>query len=50
MVRIIVGTLVNVGLGKIEPKYINDILKAKERAKASEKAPAHGLCLLELNY
>ncbi|MDU5545600.1 MAG: tRNA pseudouridine(38-40) synthase TruA, partial [Clostridium perfringens] len=27
-----------------------DILKAKERAKASEKAPAHGLCLLELNY
>ncbi|ELC8452988.1 tRNA pseudouridine(38-40) synthase TruA [Clostridium perfringens] len=50
MVRIIVGTLVDVGLGKIEPKYINDILEAKERAKASEKAPAHGLCLLELNY
>ncbi len=50
MVRIIVGTLVDVGLGKIEPKYINDILESKERAKASEKAPAHGLCLLELNY
>ena len=50
MVRIIVGTLVDVGLGKIEPQYINDILEAKERAKASDKAPAHGLCLLELNY
>ena len=50
MVRIIVGTLVDVGIVKIETKYINDILEAKERAKASEKAPAHGLCLLELNY
>ena len=50
MVRIIVGTLVDVGLGKIEPQYMDDILKAKERAKASEKAPAHGLCLIELNY
>lgn len=50
MVRIIVGTLVAVGLGEIEPNYIVDILEAKERAKASEKAPAHGLCLLELNY
>lgn len=50
MARIIVGTLVAVGLGEIEPNYIVDILEAKERAKASEKAPAHGLCLLELNY
>lgn len=50
MVRIITGTLVAVGLGEIEPNYIVDILEAKERAKASEKAPAHGLCLLELNY
>ncbi|ELC8442838.1 tRNA pseudouridine(38-40) synthase TruA [Clostridium perfringens] len=50
MVRIIVGTLVAVGLGEIEPNYIVNILEAKERAKASEKAPAHGLCLLELNY
>lgn len=50
MVRIIVGTLVAVGLGEIESNYIVDILEAKERAKASEKAPAHGLCLLELNY
>lgn len=50
MVRIIVGTLVAVGLGEIEPNYLVNILEAKERAKASEKAPAHGLCLLELNY
>ncbi|MGG5461551.1 tRNA pseudouridine(38-40) synthase TruA [Clostridium sp. B9] len=50
MVRIITGTLVAVGLGELKASDVQNILEAKERAKAGEKAPAHGLCLLELNY
>lgn len=50
MVRIIVGTLVQVGLGNIKSEDIEKILESKERSKDSEKAPAHGLCLLELSY
>lgn len=50
MVRIITGTLVSVGLGEIKAEEVKNILEANERAKAKEKAPAHGLCLLELNY
>lgn len=50
MVRIITGTLVSVGLGEIKAEDVKKILKATERAQAKDKAPAHGLCLLELNY
>lgn len=50
MVRIIVGTLVQVGIGNIKYEDIEKILESKERSKDSEKAPAHGLCLLELIY
>lgn len=50
MVRIIVGTLVQVGIGNVKSEDIEKILKLKERSKDSEKAPAHGLCLLELSY
>ena len=50
MVRIIVGTLIDVGLGKIEPKAVKEILEAKDRKVASETAPAKGLYLFEVQY
>ena len=50
MVRIIAGTLVEVGLGKIEPKEITGIIESKDRAKAGKTLPAHGLYLMEVAY
>ena len=50
MIRIIVGTLLQVGSGKREPEDIKNILKAKDRTKAGPTVPAKGLCLVELKY
>lgn len=50
MVRILTGTLVDVGLGKIPPEKVREILLAKNRLEASETAPAQGLCLIEVDY
>ena len=50
MVRNIVGTLVNVGEGKIKPNNLNDIIKSKDRKKAGLKAPACGLYLNNVYY
>ncbi len=50
MVRNIVGTLVDVGLGKITPAEFKDILESKKRSNASATAPAHGLFLMEVRY
>lgn len=50
MVRIIVGTLIEVGIGKIEPTYIKDILVSKDRHLAGKTAPARGLCLEKVYY
>lgn len=50
MVRIIVGTLVQVGLGRIEPDSVKEILEAKDRAKAGPTAPAYGLRLNSIIY
>lgn len=50
MVRILTGTLVDVGLGRIAPERVGEILKAKNRLEASETAPAQGLCLMEVDY
>jgi len=50
MVRNIVGTLVKVGIGKINPEQIEDILKAKDRRLAGPTAPAKGLFLVEVKY
>ena len=50
MVRSIVGTLVDVGLGKLRAGDIAWILRAKDRSKAGPVAPPHGLCLWEVLY
>lgn len=50
MVRIISGTLVDVGTGKIKPEEIKDIIESKERIRAGKTLPARGLCLMEVNY
>jgi len=50
MVRNIVGTLVDVGLGKMTPRDINRILVSKDRNLAGITAPAHGLFLMHVNY
>ncbi len=50
MVRIISGTLIDVGTGKIEPSEIKTIIESKERIRAGKTLPARGLCLVEVNY
>jgi len=50
MVRNIVGTLVDVGRGKITPAGFQDILESRNRARAGATAPAHGLFLVEVKY
>jgi tRNA pseudouridine38-40 synthase len=50
MVRNIVGTLVDVGLGKISPDEFKSILKSRDRALAGATAPAHGLFLKTVMY
>lgn len=50
MVRLIVGTLVEVGLGERPADGINDILDKKERKYSGHIAPAKGLFLDEVNY
>ena len=50
MVRIIVGSLLKVGMGMIEPSEIKNILDAKDRTKAGHKAAACGLTLVEIEY
>ena len=49
-VRIMTGTLVNVGEGKIQPSDIKQIIEIKDRDKAGVTAPAHGLYLKEVIY
>jgi tRNA pseudouridine38-40 synthase len=50
MVRIIVGTLANIGSEKISENTIIDILKSKKRKNSGETAPPHGLFLIKLVY
>lgn len=50
MVRIIAGTLVEVGRGHIRPEEIEGIIAACDRAKAGPTAPARGLRLVEIAY
>ncbi|MBR4754677.1 MAG: tRNA pseudouridine(38-40) synthase TruA [Lachnospiraceae bacterium] len=50
MVRIIAGTLMEVGRGAIPPGDVKEILEAKDRTKAGPTAPAQGLTLLGIEY
>lgn len=50
MVRIIVGTLVEVGLNKRKPEELKDIIEKKDRTFAGHTAPAEGLYLKEIYY
>lgn len=50
MVRNVVGTLVDVGLGRVSPEGFEDILMSKDRKNAGITAPAHGLMLKEVKY
>lgn len=50
MVRSIVGTLVDIGRGKIKPEDMKRILRSKERCYASKTAPAQGLYLYKVTY
>jgi tRNA pseudouridine38-40 synthase len=50
MVRNIMGTLVEIGRGKLSSTDMAAILQAKDRKVAGPTAPAHGLCLLSIEY
>ncbi len=50
MVRSLVGTLVDVGRGRLRPADIPAILGAADRRLASQPAPAHGLTLMAVDY
>ncbi|WP_040327554.1 tRNA pseudouridine(38-40) synthase TruA [Clostridium ihumii] len=50
MVRIIVGTLIDVGTKKIDPKDIETIINSLERKNAGKTVPPQGLCLEKVYY
>lgn len=50
MVRSIVGTMVEVGLGKRKAGEMTSVIRSGSRSAAGQLAPAHGLCLWEVNY
>lgn len=50
MVRAMVGTLVEVGLGKRMPQSLTEVLEARNRCAAGQTAPPHGLCLMQVDY
>lgn len=50
MVRNIVGTLIEVGRGRLKKGAVKEILEKKNRKFAGATAPAKGLCLMKVNY
>ena len=50
MVRTIVGTLIEVGKGRLKPDRINAIFEARDRQQAGPSAPARGLHLISVDY
>jgi tRNA pseudouridine38-40 synthase len=50
MVRILAGTLLETGFGKMEPDRVGEILRAGDRRLAGPTARAQGLCLMEVDY
>jgi tRNA pseudouridine38-40 synthase len=50
MVRTIVGTLLEIGRGKLVPEEVERIFRRKDRLLAGPTAPAKGLCLIRVDY
>ena len=50
MVRAIVGTMINIGLGKMDVDDLHIIIKSKNRSEAGFSVPAHGLYLTHIEY
>lgn len=50
MVRIMAGTLIEVGLGQRSPDDMETILSSLDRSNAGKTAPAQGLCLVKVEY
>ena len=50
MVRVIVGTLIEVGRERVAPQKIKDIFQSRDRSKAGPTAKAHGLTLVKVKY
>lgn len=50
MVRILTGTLVEVGYGNMSAEYIPEIIAGMDRQLAGPTAPPHGLCLMKVEY
>ena len=50
MVRILVGTMVEVGAGRMAPEELPAVIESKTRARAGDTAPAKGLFLYRVNY
>ncbi|MGG1572154.1 tRNA pseudouridine(38-40) synthase TruA [Fictibacillus sp. NRS-1165] len=50
MVRIMIGTLLDVGQGRIKPQEIGEMLKKKDRSAAGKTAPPHGLYFYQVTY
>ena len=50
MVRNMVGTLVDVGRGKLKPEDIQALFALRDRSKSGPTMPPHGLCLAEVEY
>ncbi|NRA93563.1 MAG: tRNA pseudouridine(38-40) synthase TruA [Psychroserpens sp.] len=50
MVRAVVGTMINIGLGKLSVQALHDIIKSKDRGEAGFSVPARGLYLTKVEY
>ena len=50
MVRAVVGTLLEVGLGKRNGEHLPDLIRSKNRSEAGVSVPAKGLSLIEIHY
>lgn len=50
MVRAIVGTMVEIGTGKMPPEQLRQVIESKNRNAAGTSAPAHGLYLVDVGY
>lgn len=50
MARSIVGTLLSVGRGRLSPAEFEAVLASRDRNRAGQTAPAHGLCLIQVRY